>query len=94
MSPLCWLSRRIYPFFLCIVLNPPSINNKLVKTFRFNNYDDIVLFANKVMEVAILQNHHPEINIHYSFVKVSITDYENGAVSEKCHGFTIAVDQI
>jgi pterin-4a-carbinolamine dehydratase len=46
------------------------------------------------MQVAILQNHHPEINIHYSFVKVSITDYENGAVSEKCHGFTIAVDQI
>jgi len=71
-----------------------EINNKLVKTFRFNNYDDVVLFANKVMQVAILQNHHPEINIHYSFVKVSITDYENGAVSEKCHGFTIAVDQI
>ena len=71
-----------------------EINNKLVKTFRFNNYDDVVLFANKVMQVAISQNHHPEINIHYGFVKVSITDYENGAVSEKCHGFTIAVDQI
>ena len=71
-----------------------EINGKLEKIFRFNNYDDVVLFANKVMQVAISQNHHPEINIHYGFVKVSITDYENGAVSAKCHSFTIAVDQI
>lgn len=71
-----------------------EINNKSEKTFRFNNYNDVVSFSNKVMQIAIDQDHHPEINIHYNFVKVSITDYEKGAVSEKCHRFMSEVNRI
>jgi 4a-hydroxytetrahydrobiopterin dehydratase len=71
-----------------------EINNKSEKTFRFNNYNDVVSFSNKVMQIAIDQDHHPEINIHYNFVKVRITDYEKGAVSEKCHRFMSEVDRI
>lgn len=71
-----------------------EINNKSEKTFRFNNYNDVVSFSNKVMQIAIDQDHHPEINIHYNFVKVRITDYEKGAVSEKCHRFMSEVNRI
>jgi len=46
------------------------------------------------MQIAIIQDHHPEINIHYSFVKVSITDHEKGSVSEKCHRFINEVNKI
>jgi len=71
-----------------------ELNNKLEKTFKFNSYNDVVLFSNKVMQIAIIQDHHPEINIHYSFVKVSITDHEKGSVSEKCHRFINEVNKI
>lgn len=71
-----------------------EINNKSEKTFRFNNYNDVVSFSNKVMQIAMDQDHHPEINIHYNFVKVKITDYEKGAVSEKCHRFMSEVNRI
>ncbi len=71
-----------------------EINNKSEKTFRFNNYNDVVLFSNKVMQIAMDQDHHPEINIHYNFVKVKITDYEKGAVSEICHRFMSEVNRI
>ena len=71
-----------------------EVNNKSEKTFRFNNYNDVVSFSNKVMQIAIDQDHHPEINIHYNFVKVRITDYEKGAVSEKCHRFMSEVNRI
>ena len=71
-----------------------ELNNKLEKTFKFNNYNDVVLFSNKVMQIAIIQDHHPEINIHYGFVKVLITDHEKGTVSEKCHRFINEVDKI
>ena len=54
----------------------------------------MVLFSNKVMQIAINQDHHPEINVHYNFVKVRITDFEKGAVSEKCHRFISAVNEI
>ena len=71
-----------------------EINNKLEKTFKFDNYNEVVLFSNKVMQIAINQDHHPEIIVHYNFVKLRITDYEKGAVSEKCHRFVSAVNEI
>jgi uncharacterized protein (DUF2237 family)/pterin-4a-carbinolamine dehydratase len=71
-----------------------ELNNKLEKTFKFNNYNEVVIFSNKVMQIAINQDHHPEINVHYNFVKVRITDFEKGAVSEKCHRFINSVNQI
>lgn len=71
-----------------------EINNKLEKTFKFDNYNEVVLFTNKVMQIAIDQDHHPEMNVHYNFVKLRITDYEKGAVSEKCHRFVNAVNKI
>jgi pterin-4a-carbinolamine dehydratase len=46
------------------------------------------------MQIAIDQDHHPEINVHYNFVKVRITDYEKGAVSDKCRRFVSAVNKI
>ena len=71
-----------------------ELNNKLEKTFKFDNYNVVVLFTNQVMQVAIDQDHHPEIHVHYNFVKVRITDYEQGTVSDKCHRFITAVNQI
>jgi 4a-hydroxytetrahydrobiopterin dehydratase len=71
-----------------------EINNKLEKTFKFDNYNDVVLFTNQVMQIAIDQDHHPEIHVHYNFVKVRITDYEQGSVSAKCQRFVTAVNQV
>jgi 4a-hydroxytetrahydrobiopterin dehydratase len=71
-----------------------ELNNKLEKTFKFINYKEVVLFSNKVMQVAIDQDHHPEIHVHYNFVKVCITDYEHGGVSSKCHRFISEVNKI
>ena len=69
-------------------------NHKFEKTFKFNNYDEVVLFSNKVMQIAIDQDHHPVINIKYDAVHVSITDYEKGTVSEKCKRFITEVNKI
>lgn len=71
-----------------------ELNNKLEKTFKFNNYNEVVLFSNKVMQIAIKQDHHPEINIHYNSVKVRITDFERGTVSDKCRLLVSEVDKI
>jgi len=54
----------------------------------------VVAFSNHVMQIAIELDHHPEIHIHYNYVKVYITDYEKGAVSEKCLWFISAVNKI
>jgi 4a-hydroxytetrahydrobiopterin dehydratase len=71
-----------------------ELNNKLEKTFNFSNYDEVVSFSNKVMQIPVDQDHHPVIHVHYNFVKISITDFEKGGVSEKCQRFVTAVNQI
>jgi 4a-hydroxytetrahydrobiopterin dehydratase len=76
------------------ITNWIELNNKLEKTFKFNNYNEVVIFTNQVMQIAIEQDHHPEIHVHYNFVKVRITDYEQGAVSAKCQRLVTAVNRI
>jgi len=69
-------------------------NNKFTKTFYFKDYKEVMPFVNSVMKIADKQNHHPDMTVHYDNVKLSITDHEEGGVSEKCHKFTKSVDKI
>jgi len=67
---------------------------KLEKTFKFKDFNDSIDFVNKVSKIAESQNHHPDIEIKYNKVKISITDHEKGGVSEKCHKLVKDIDGI
>lgn len=67
---------------------------KLEKTFSFKDFNDSMDFVNKIAKIAEKQNHHPDIEIKYNKVKVSITDHEKGGVSDRCHKFIKEVDKI
>ena len=71
-----------------------EVNGKLTNNYKFSNYDDTVNFVNKVEKIAKKQNHHPEITFGFDKVKITITDHENGGVSNKCHKFTKEVDKL
>jgi 4a-hydroxytetrahydrobiopterin dehydratase len=71
-----------------------EVSRKLIKTFYFDEYESVSEFVNKVMSIAQKQDHHPDIVVHYDNVKISITDYEKGDVSEKCHKLANAIDKI
>jgi len=67
---------------------------KLERTFKFKDFNESIEFVNKVAKIAEQQNHHPDIDIKYNKVKISITDHEKGGVSEKCHKFVKSVDDM
>jgi 4a-hydroxytetrahydrobiopterin dehydratase len=69
-------------------------SNKLVKDYKFEDFDEAMNFVNQVAKIAEKQNHHPDIKIDYNRVNLSITDHEKGGVSEKCHKFVNAVNNI
>jgi 4a-hydroxytetrahydrobiopterin dehydratase len=71
-----------------------EINNRLIRTFFFKNYDGVMEFVFKVMEIAKKQNHHPNMIVNYDNVKLSIWDEEKRKVSEKCHKYALAVDKL
>lgn len=70
------------------------VNERLIRTYFFKDYDEVSEFVKKVMEIAKKQDHHPIMIVHYDSVKLSIFDMEKGKVSDKCHKFALAVDKI
>jgi 4a-hydroxytetrahydrobiopterin dehydratase len=67
---------------------------KLERTFNFKDFNGAIDFVNKVAKIAETQNHHPDIEIKYNKVKISITDHEKGGVSEKCHKLVKSIDDM
>jgi 4a-hydroxytetrahydrobiopterin dehydratase len=74
--------------------NWEEVSGKLIKTFYFKNYKEVIPFVDGVMKIADKQNHHPDMTVHYDNVKLSITDHDKGKVSDKCHKFVNEVDKI
>jgi len=71
-----------------------EINGKLVKTYKFDNYDGVIDFVNKVANIAKKQNHHPDMIVKYNSVKLTMFDHEANDITDKCFKFTNAVDKI
>jgi len=75
-------------------VNWEEVSGKLIKTFYFKDYKEVMTFVNEVMKIADKQNHHPDITVHYDNVKLSITDHDKGKVSDKSHKFVNTVNKI
>jgi 4a-hydroxytetrahydrobiopterin dehydratase len=71
-----------------------EMGNRLVRSFYFESYDDVMNFVNAVMKIAKKQNHHPDMTVHYDNVKISIFDHEKGKISDKCHKLAAAINKL
>lgn len=57
-------------------------NKKIAFTFKFKNFKEAIRFVNKVADLAELENHHPNIHIHYNKVRLSLSTHSIGGLSE------------
>ena len=69
-------------------------DKKLERKFKFKDFNNAIEFVNKIAKIAEKQNHHPDIEINFNKVKISITDHEEGGVSDKCHKFVDEVNKL
>ena len=52
---------------------------KIERTFEFDDFTEAIDFVNNVAEIAEEQDHHPDIDIRYNKVKLSVyTHNKNG----------------
>ena len=59
-------------------------NEKLVKSFEFDNFIKAIDFVNMVADLAEKANHHPDILIHnYKNVKITLFTHEQNKITEK-----------
>jgi 4a-hydroxytetrahydrobiopterin dehydratase len=77
-------------------LNPESIrgwlrnrrgwkrrSNKLIKDFSFGSFRDSIVFVNRVATLADSHDHHPDIDIRYSTVTLTLSTNDPRGITEK-----------
>lgn len=55
----------------------------LMRTFAFEDFLSSLTFVNRVGELAERAGHHPDIDIRYNRVHLSLTTHDAGGLTEK-----------
>lgn len=55
----------------------------LVKDFRFPSFRDSIVFVNRMATLADDHHHHPDIDIRYDHVRVSLSTHDAGGITQK-----------
>ena len=77
-------------------LNPESIRgwlssregwkrraNKLTKDFEFPSFRDSIVFVNRVATLADHFDHHPDIDIRYAKVTLTLSTHDAGGITQR-----------
>lgn len=60
-----------------------SQDDAIVKDFAFPGFRAAIAFVNRVAEQADAARHHPDIEVHYDHVRISLSTHDAGGVTEK-----------
>ncbi len=66
----------------------------ITKTYRFENFIQSIQFVNGVADVAEEYNHHPDIEIHYNRVKLTLTTHDEGGVTQKDTEVALHIEEL
>ena len=66
----------------------------LVREFRFKNFADAMVFANKVAAIAEEENHHPDMAISWGSVSIELTTHAVGGLSENDFILAAKIDHL
>jgi len=71
-----------------------STEKGLYKKFIFDNFDLGVGFINKINEISNKHNHHPDIFLTYSCVKIHIITHKMKKITDKDYNLAKEIDGI
>jgi 4a-hydroxytetrahydrobiopterin dehydratase len=58
-------------------------SNQLTKDFEFPSFRDSIVFVNRIATLADDHHHHPDVDVRYDTVTVSLTTHDAGGITEK-----------
>ena len=59
------------------------VDNEITKTYKLKNFIESVGFVNKIAILAEKADHHPDILIQYSKVKINLATHSEGGITIK-----------
>jgi 4a-hydroxytetrahydrobiopterin dehydratase len=69
-------------------------NFYLIKDFKFKNFEDSQIFANKIGKIAEEENHHPDITFGWGYCKVNIFTHAIKGLAESDFILAAKIDKI
>ncbi|MDG6928456.1 MAG: 4a-hydroxytetrahydrobiopterin dehydratase [Nitrososphaerota archaeon] len=65
----------------------------LVKTFEFETFMDGIRFVGRVARIAERLEHHPDVHIRYTSIKLALQSHDVGGVTERDVRLAGAIDK-
>jgi 4a-hydroxytetrahydrobiopterin dehydratase len=70
-----------------------SLGNAIHKEFGFPGFRGAIAFVNRVAERAESAGHHPDMEIHFNRVFISLSTHDAGGVTEKDAVLAAEIDE-
>ncbi|BAY38003.1 pterin-4-alpha-carbinolamine dehydratase [Nostoc sp. NIES-2111] len=67
---------------------------KLETTRKFKDFVEAIAFVNKLVEPAESAGHHPDIEVSYNKVKITLTTHDAGGLTQKDFDLATEISQI
>lgn len=68
-------------------------DKKIIKSFRFDNFQDALDLATKVGAIAQKENHHPDLIVRWGELKVEIWTHASRGLTENDFILAAKIDQ-
>ena len=66
----------------------------LTRTFKFKNFVKAIAFVNRLVEPAEAAGHHPDIEISYNKVTISLTTHDAGGLTQMDFDLAQTISQL
>ena len=70
------------------------LGNAIHKDFTFAGFRGAIAFVNRLADRANAIGHHPDIEIHYNRVLISLSTHDAGGVTEKDVTLAAQIDEV
>ncbi|HXK32984.1 MAG TPA: 4a-hydroxytetrahydrobiopterin dehydratase [Dehalococcoidia bacterium] len=67
-------------------------DDEIEKEYRFADFKQAMAFVNRVAELAEQANHHPDIEIKYNRVELSLSTHSEGGLTDKDFALAEQID--
>lgn len=66
----------------------------ITKTYKHDSFAGAIVFVNAVAHLAELANHHPDIDIRYTDVTITLTTHDQGGITDKDVNLARGIEEI
>lgn len=76
-------------------LNGWKLAGDVITTVKtFNGFPEAIAFVNKLIDPAEAAGHHPDLEISYNKVTISLTTHDAGGLTQKDFDLATQIDQL